>query len=60
MKHKKESWLKTLESTKHLIKVAWDMLEALKAIVEACDEPTPHIPKIKHIAQNIIAKAEGN
>jgi len=60
MKHKKGSWLKALESTKYLIKATWDMLEALKAIVAACDEPTPHIPKIKHIAQNVIAKAEGD
>ena len=39
-----------------LIAAAPDMLEALKAIIAACDEPTPHLPKIKHIAKNAIVK----
>ena len=36
-----------------------DMLDVLEAIISACDEPTPHIPKIKHIVENAIAKVKG-
>ena len=34
------------------------ILESLNSIIEACDEPTPHIPKIKHIAERMILASD--
>ena len=35
-----------------------NMLEPLNSIIEACDEPSPHIPKIKHIAERAILASD--